>query len=287
MQQETIIEQELKVAPEEVEVFKPKLVKNERHGVEPAKPSDDSVDYKLDLAVRDAFERLNDFEYHGGPGLEPERVVQLAERMKLKDGKPATEKDRVIFEALTLDAAVNSLNQEVEHELRNSSAERAFYVDEIDDLKGQKFQLDEMVDRLAAKNARQERYLQVGAGVGAAAAVAGIVAYMRQKKAHESVMKVLEETALLLDSEVAETVHFDFDGLIAEVFDKIGSMEVRSFRHPFAIKLSELERAMNLLVGLLRTAETLTLQYANLKVVAPIDVEFEPVNEETKEDAEQ
>lgn len=275
MQQEIKVEEEMKVTPEEVKL----------HVVNG--PSDDSPDYKLDLATKSAFERLNDFEYFGGPGLEPERVVQLAERMKLKDGKPATEKDRVIFEALMLDAAVNSLNQEIEHEINNSLAERERYSEHLSDLKGQVFQLDENVDRLAAKNVRQERYLQVGAGVGAAAAMAGIVAYMRQKKAHESVMKVLEETALLLDSEVAETVHFDFDELAAEVFERVGSMEVRSFRHPFAIKASELERAMNLLLGLLRTAETLTLQYANLKVVAPVDVEFEPVTEETKGEDEQ
>lgn len=274
MQQETIIKQETQVSPEEIEGFALSADEEAQYRDEPV--PDDSVGYKLELVnnvAGDTLVHLNDT----GEALDGARMVQLTERMKLKDGLPATEKDRVILDALSLDAALGIIHEEHAHSVRGFIDRERTHNEVVEELNGQILHLDESLDRLAAKNVRQERYMQVGAGVGAAVAVAGIVAYMRQKKAHDTVIQVLEETALLLEAELAETVCFDFDELAAEVFEKVGAIETRSFRRPFAIKASELERAMRLLVGLLRTSETLALQYANLTLVAPIDVEAEAV----------
>lgn len=119
----------------------------------------------------------------------------------------------------------------------------------------------------------QNKAMMVGGSVAGAVSIAAILGYVRERKVHQQIIQLIEETAVLLAQEEADPQFVNFEQLVTHVFATLNSFEVRSWRHPFAIPAKELEKTTYLLVGMLRTAEQLGFNYANLDTANTIDVE--------------
>lgn len=119
----------------------------------------------------------------------------------------------------------------------------------------------------------QNKAMMVGGGVAGALSIAAILGYVRERKVHQQIVSLIEETAVLLAQEQIDNVFVSFKELITHISLKLSEFEVRSWRHPFAIPAKELEETTALLIGMLRTAEQLGFNYAKLDTANVIDVE--------------
>lgn len=133
----------------------------------------------------------------------------------------------------------------------------------------QKHHIEEIEQQLEFRN----KALAVGGGIAGAISIAGILGYVKERKVHRQIVALIEETALILANEEVESRFVSFDELVLQVSIRLSEFEVRSFRRPFGIPAKELERTTSLLVGMLRTAETLGMQYVNFETANTVDVE--------------
>lgn len=133
----------------------------------------------------------------------------------------------------------------------------------------QKHHIEEIEQQLEFRN----KALAVGGGIAGAISIAGILGYVKERKVHKQIVALIEETAIQLAAEEIQSDFISFNELVSHVSLRLSEFEVRSFRRPFAIPAKELERTTDLLIGMLRTAETLAMQYANLETANTIDVE--------------
>lgn len=131
------------------------------------------------------------------------------------------------------------------------------------------WEIGELERQLELRN----KALAIGGGVAGALSIGAILGYVKERKVHQQIVVLIEETAVLLAMEEVESNFVSFDELVSHVSLRLSEIEVRSFRRPFAIPAKELERTTDLLVGMLRTAETLGMQYANIETANTIDVE--------------
>ena len=133
----------------------------------------------------------------------------------------------------------------------------------------QKHHIEELDRQVDIRN----KALAIGGGVAGAISIAAILGYVKERKVHKQIVALIEETAIQLAAEEIQSDFISFNELVSHVSLRLSEFEVRSFRRPFAIPAKELERTTDLLIGMLRTAETLAMQYANLETANTIDVE--------------
>lgn len=119
----------------------------------------------------------------------------------------------------------------------------------------------------------RDKLLLYGGSLASGITVAAILGYVKERKVHRQIVALIEETALILANEEVESRFVSFDELVTQVSIRLSEFEVRSFRRPFGIPAKELERTTSLLVGMLRTAETLGMQYVNFETANTVDVE--------------
>lgn len=115
--------------------------------------------------------------------------------------------------------------------------------------------------------------IRYGGSLATGITIAAILGYVKERKVHKQIVALIEETALILANEEVESRFVSFDELVSQVSIRLSEFEVRSFRRPFGIPAKELERTTSLLVGMLRTAETLGMQYVNFETANTVDVE--------------
>lgn len=137
------------------------------------------------------------------------------------------------------------------------------------EVSGNDWELGELERQLELRN----KALAVGGGIAGAISIAAILGYVKERKVHRQIVALIEETALILANEEVESRFVSFDELVLQVSIRLSEFEVRSFRRPFGIPAKELERTTSLLVGMLRTAETLGMQYVNFETANTVDVE--------------
>lgn len=188
-------------------------------------------------------------------------------REVVMDAKPLVEE---------LSAKNDLLSQEHEEswrEVARLDQEIAEARDEIWGLKKEVSANDWEIGELERQVDVRNKALAIGGGVAGAISIAAILGYVKERKVHKQIVALIEETAIQLAAEEIQSDFISFNELVSHVSLRLSEFEVRSFRRPFAIPAKELERTTDLLVGMLRTAETLAMQYANLETANTIDVE--------------
>lgn len=200
-------------------------------------------------------------------------TTEVLESMEAPLREGVTDANLLVEELSTKNDLLSQEHEESWREVARLDQEIADARDEIWGLKKEVTANDWELGELERQVELRNKALAIGGGVAGAISIAAILGYVKERKVHKQIVALIEETAIQLAAEEIQSDFISFNELVSHVSLRLSEFEVRSFRRPFAIPAKELERTTDLLVGMLRTAETLAMQYANLETANTIDVE--------------
>ena len=200
-------------------------------------------------------------------------ATEVLESMEAPLREGATDANLLVEELSTKNDLLSQEHEESWREVARLDQEITDARDEIWGLKKEISANDWELGELERQVELRNKALAIGGGVAGAISIAAILGYVKERKVHKQIVALIEETAIQLAAEEIQSDFISFNELVSHVSLRLSEFEVRSFRRPFAIPAKELERTTDLLVGMLRTAETLAMQYANLETANTIDVE--------------
>lgn len=200
-------------------------------------------------------------------------ATEVLESMEAPLREGVTDANLLVEELSTKNDLLSQEHEESWREVARLDQEIADARDEIWGLKKEVSANDWEMSELERQVELRNKALAIGGGVAGAISIAAILGYVKERKVHKQIVALIEETAIQLAAEEIQSDFISFNELVSHVSLRLSEFEVRSFRRPFAIPAKELERTTDLLIGMLRTAETLAMQYANLETANTIDVE--------------